>query len=359
MIVEQKLKIHCTDLSFWRYLTLLLLFIYQNAATQDLYSTSFSVRTLTEPSGEPLAGASVVLLGTTFGSVTDISGFCQLQNIPPGNYTLVASKSGFGSKVQKITIRPNVSHHFTLRLSEKPVSVKPAQPPHPRATEISRLLLGNSVNSMRSKVTNLEAFRVTETRTGMIASSVEPIIVENRGLGYRLSVDFDKLITSPRGVTWSGKVSLTTLSASSESEQEDWNRQRRIAYQGSLRHFLVSAANNTLSEEGFDVYLVSLADPNYVTLNRSTSRPAGREDYLEETRGLKTFKLTHKGWGLEVRYGRETIESEPQVSWIILPGLKAEFTDRGVLINPLSVRILGHWVKEGLAERLPLDYEPK
>ncbi len=365
MIIKQKLlicpKITLMDLRIWRYLTLLLLSIYQNATTQDPSITSFSslsVSTLTEQSGKPLGGASVVLLGTTFGSVTDISGVCQLQNIPPGNYTLVASKSGFDPKVLKITVRVNVSHHFIVRLNERPAAVKATQSAHPRAAEIARVLLGNSSNSMRCKVTNLEGFHVTETSTGMIVSSNEPVIIENRGLGYRLSLDLDTLIKSPRGTTWSGKVSFTTLSASAESEQEDWNQKRQIVYQGSLRHFLRSAANNTLSEEGFDVYLASAANA-YWRLNQGTTRPARREDYLEEIRGTKTFKLNHKGWALEVRYERETVGSEPQVSWIVLTGQKAEFTDRGVLVNPRSVRILGRWVEEGLADRLPLDYEPK
>ena len=45
-----------------------------------------------DDSGEPLWGANVYLLNTSFGASTDSAGTYQIQNIPVGKYTLVCEE---------------------------------------------------------------------------------------------------------------------------------------------------------------------------------------------------------------------------------------------------------------------------
>ncbi len=77
---------------------------------------------------KPIVGASVGLLGTTQGGATDAVGFFHL-HVPPGDYTLVVSYLGFGTRVQRVTVRANeatpVSANLqtaTLNLSEVTVT---------------------------------------------------------------------------------------------------------------------------------------------------------------------------------------------------------------------------------------------
>jgi TonB-linked SusC/RagA family outer membrane protein len=53
---------------------------------------------ITSESGEPLVGATVVVKGTTIGTVTDLDGNYVLSNIPSGDVTLVVSYIGYISK---------------------------------------------------------------------------------------------------------------------------------------------------------------------------------------------------------------------------------------------------------------------
>ena len=49
--------------------------------------------------GEPLIGANVIIVGTDFGSATDVNGNFFILNIPPGNYSVKISYIGYESKV--------------------------------------------------------------------------------------------------------------------------------------------------------------------------------------------------------------------------------------------------------------------
>jgi hypothetical protein len=44
--------------------------------------------------GEALAGANVVIEGTTSGAATNVDGYYAILNVPPGKYTVYASAIG-------------------------------------------------------------------------------------------------------------------------------------------------------------------------------------------------------------------------------------------------------------------------
>ena len=59
--------------------------------------------------GEPLAGANIVIDGTFLGAAADVEGDFFILNLPPGSYTVTASMVGY--RPQKITgLRINVAY---------------------------------------------------------------------------------------------------------------------------------------------------------------------------------------------------------------------------------------------------------
>jgi len=50
---------------------------------------------------EPLLGANVVLLGTTFGKSTDEKGNFEIVNLPPGTYVVRADADGFAREIYR------------------------------------------------------------------------------------------------------------------------------------------------------------------------------------------------------------------------------------------------------------------
>lgn len=57
--------------------------------------------------GEPMIFTTVLLQGTTIGTVTDVDGFFSIGNIPAGEYQLVVTSIGYDSSTVKINIKEN------------------------------------------------------------------------------------------------------------------------------------------------------------------------------------------------------------------------------------------------------------
>jgi outer membrane receptor protein involved in Fe transport len=58
--------------------------------------------------GEPLPGANIIVVGTTMGAATDMSGEFYIINVPPGTYTIEAQMMGYAS-MQMIDVRVYVN----------------------------------------------------------------------------------------------------------------------------------------------------------------------------------------------------------------------------------------------------------
>jgi len=75
-------------------------------------------RVLDKKTGEPLAGASVVVEGMTLGAATDAFGFYAILNVPAGTYAVEGSMVGFQSMtVTDVRVEPNHTTRLDLRLA--------------------------------------------------------------------------------------------------------------------------------------------------------------------------------------------------------------------------------------------------
>ena len=74
-----------------------LLLIMLVLAGNLLYSQSATIRGFIyeKESGEPVIFTNAYLLGTSYGSTTDINGYFAITQIPPGSYTLIVTYLGY------------------------------------------------------------------------------------------------------------------------------------------------------------------------------------------------------------------------------------------------------------------------
>jgi TonB-dependent receptor len=81
-----------------------------------LASSSISGSVKDAGTGEPLFGASIVLVGTSIGAATDMDGEYKLQNVKPGNYVIHVSYIGYQAQDYEVTIKDgvNAKHDFKL-----------------------------------------------------------------------------------------------------------------------------------------------------------------------------------------------------------------------------------------------------
>ena len=75
-----------------------------------------SGRILDATTGDPLAGANILLEGTSLGAAANLDGYYVILNVPPGNYTMKASMIGY-STYTIINVRVNIDLTSTVNFN--------------------------------------------------------------------------------------------------------------------------------------------------------------------------------------------------------------------------------------------------
>lgn len=84
-----------------RMLSVVLLLLLLSGSLVAQYAGKISGVVRDAATGEPLIGCNVVVVGTTFGAATDVSGSYFILNVPPGHYDLQASLVGYQKVLQQ------------------------------------------------------------------------------------------------------------------------------------------------------------------------------------------------------------------------------------------------------------------
>ncbi len=397
----------------------LLLFLGTTILTQAQVSIYGKVL---DTEGKPLKYAAVYLNNTTFGTTTDSHGAFLLSNVEHGYYTLVVSFLGYDSSTYAVKTT-DLPDEIVFKMMEKPDQLdeivikqenKWASKRAYFLRQFKENFLGQSFNAQKCKILNQDVIRFNYNQKEDIleAYAVSPIIIENNALGYKLTYDLIHWKLEPMGVTYLGYTKFEELKGKPR-KQKIWQRDRELAYNGSLRHFLNSTMeNDTLS--GFKIEEVKLIpNPDRPSdeeiakaenlikrkgnLQRNTFidnkeldrqlkyadsimslahlkkfvniviKPNLRiEDYLEEYDGELYIYSDNE---LRVRYLKEYAESNynnqayfspnHQVSKLTLYDSEVLLNPIGTFHNPLDVLSEGYWAFEKVGDLLPFNYRPK
>jgi len=78
--------------------------------------------------GEPLIGANVLVVGTTFGAATDANGIYIIRNLDPSNYTIKASYLGYKTvTISNVVVNVDLTTEVNFQLPGKNISVGTVQ----------------------------------------------------------------------------------------------------------------------------------------------------------------------------------------------------------------------------------------
>jgi len=211
--------------------------------------------------GAAIANASVFITNSSKGTVSSSKGEFELNGVPEGVYDLVASCIGFETQV------------YTYKASQLPLRLQIQM--KPKADELKEVVIepyekngwetwgkffsdnfiGSSADARDCRIINYQVlhFRNSKKKNLLTVTAEEPLIIENKALGYRLqyqlegfSFDFDKKI-----LLYFGYTLFRELNNKGPKTWQLKNRQR--AYNGSMAHFMRSLYTNHLPEEGFEV----------------------------------------------------------------------------------------------------------
>ncbi|MGG8495436.1 carboxypeptidase-like regulatory domain-containing protein [Tenacibaculum sp. TC6] len=384
-----------------------------------LYAQIVITGKVTTSQNEPLEGASVYLNNTTIGTITNAEGEFSLP-VKKGNYDLIVSFIGFNSfqttindKNQKINFHIQLTPDTTL-LNE--VEIKETVYDKDWKYNLQRFkqaLLGRSKVADNCVITNEKDlhFDYNASTNTLTALAKKPLVIKNKELGYLITYDLVNFTLTSQHLVFSGYAQYKNLR---KSVSKKWEKNRRIAYNGSRMNFLRCLLNQNLKDEGFFVnQFKRLENPNRpseekiklaqelvklhgninfsqeITIPKTpldsalvvlkNARLPKYQDFLYKTdvpysemitattTPLLSFenflsitytKEIEEDNFLKGRFGQRKKQSGVQTSSIVLLDGPVEIYTTGIVSNPTSVFNEGYWAFKALANMLPLDYSP-
>ncbi|WP_456425501.1 carboxypeptidase-like regulatory domain-containing protein [Rhodocaloribacter sp.] len=341
--------------------------------------------------GAPLPGANVFVAGTMLGASTDAEGFFSITGLPLGTLEVVASFLGYDAVTERMRFDEGGTRERTFRLTPRVIESEGIE-----VTALSektwkkhfdrfrKFFLGVSRNASKCEILNPEVldFEVGEDEDErFVVRAREPLMIENRALGYLLQFVLDEFELRERRhyVKYSGRVGFTEMTPAGEKERKKWEKRRREAYNGSLRHFLTALVRDRLWDEGF-MLLSEEKSQESVYAGVPGNRPATRVNGVKPHEVLEAAelpferRLSFPGY-LKVIYFNEqpsaqylkfreyaarrirTSEDE-QVSYIALNQPDVLITTDGLVEDTYALTKFGYWYFERVAELLPMEYHP-
>lgn len=221
--------------------------------------------TIVSQKGEPLAGANVFIPNTAMGTVSGANGSFVLRRLPAGNFKIAVSHIGYEVYTANISKQERAKPFQIVlapRISElKSVTIRNYVDKgwSKWGNTFTEAFVGTSSYATKTRILNQDAVRFVylENLHELHAFADEPVILENRALGYRVSIDLvDFTLDVANNQVDYQIYSFFTPLEGTEDEMAGWKKNRREAYSFSLMHFMRALHANELKEEGFEIRLL-------------------------------------------------------------------------------------------------------
>ncbi len=328
-----------------------------------------------DETGTPLAGAHVFIAASMMGTATDDEGRFVLDRVPLGAHRLYVSMLGYEPALRDTLLHQAPPYVFDFRLrptvieiGQVTVSAKEAKRWQRRLRRFEKLFLGETDNAEHTTILNPEVLSFDSSWGKLAASASAPLIIENRALGYRIQYFLKEFIRSGNTIKYDGEPLFEELNAESEEEEAQWIENRRKAYDGSFRHYMLALLDGRWEKEGFMSYRRFSLDRLHSTHDRFGINP---EKLLHE--GPSPAEKELRFWGfLEVIYINELEDDaylrwqgrsawynrHNQRSWMKLTDGPTLIDHTGEVLDPYGVTVYGYFAFERVADELPKEYRP-
>jgi hypothetical protein len=326
--------------------------------------------TVTDDAGSPLPGVNVFLAQTQRGTTTDAEGRYRLGRVPLGAHRLVASIVGYETAAQDLVLRePGAARTVDFRLGEAEYELGEVTVESTRDAEwqeryerFERRFIGETANAAETEILDPYVLDFDQRRGTLYAEAREPLVVENRGLGYRVRYDLTAFEARSDANFYDGEPLFEELEPADE------------AYLGSPRHLLRSLIAGNAEEQGFRLFLLPPQGPGGFGGgfgNRQTNRfPTSADEILERTDdgyrlefvGLLEVvylgeaedpKYLDREWARERRPTRDVQTSQLRFP---IAETAAELDRFGRELDPRSIVVSGYMAFERFADDLPREY---
>ena len=356
------------------FLTFLTFSVFGQSSSQFVIKGNVS----DQQTGETLPFASVFLANTTVGTVTNEKGDFVLRIPKSGSYDLIIKFSGYKTYTQSVQFFEPQTFEVNAKLEVETRVIKGVTVTAKKDDEWRRNLedfkmgfLGTSPFARQCKILNEEVidFYFDQENNTFEAFASEPLIIENKALGYRIKYVLEGYMVyfNERYSSYWGYPSYEELRGDKKPRAR-WLKNREIAYMGSVDHFFSSLFNNRLKEDGYMVQMARDVDgKRYLDRNELDLYQFVKPGSTENSKRLEFENI------LYVTYTKELISPEMgsviNVSDVPVYGNKQrsqfrllegktyiEFEKNGYVYNPLDYLVADYWAVEKMGDLMPIDY---
>ena len=370
--------------------------------TVSLFSqTRIDGRIIDKSTSEPLVGVNVFFSKTTWGATTDDNGFYTLTNIPAGQYELVVSMIGYEVEREQMIIKSDERFTLNFRLqsrailmSEINVTVKTDRVWKKSYDRFRRSFLGTSKNGESCLILNEFVLTFDDNGQYFKAKASQPIRIENPELGYRITYILDDFEIDGTEVRYAGDHYYESMSSKSKRQLKKWEKNRKKAYNGSLRHLLKTLTDRFDLRFTFNEGMI-IQNDNWNSIAGRKKDPLVREGFSismnkkdlfgtsliieEEYKPLRSDTLVFPGATYEqpllsfegrmmVVYMKESPElaymmendspsSYKQTSYLLLRADSVNYDRDGRYFEPYMIEQQGYSSWERIVDQLPFNYE--
>ena len=334
------------------------------------------------------------------GTTTDEHGFYSFKNIPKGRYEMVISMIGYKMDKVNVNLFEEDRLKMNFRLISEPIKMKEIEVSSKSNKQwkkdyklFKKQFLGTSLNGESCRILN--EYVLSFNRDGNIfsAEALQPLEIENRRLGYILTYYLDEFKIDKIYTKFSGEFFFAEMEPINERQAKKWEKNRKKAYFGSLRHFLSTLGKrfdmrfqktvlgfeerdnwksikgrklDPLINEGFTVLLSKRLDPKEFYADDKLYRSLKNDTLVSGTIIDSELELSFNG-KMKIIYRKESEENNyamdrrkkiesTQTSYLILKKGSVVFDKKGRYFELYMIEQQGYTAWERVGERLPLDY---
>lgn len=326
--------------------------------------------------GMPLSGVHVFLSGTQIGTATNQNGQYRLKRIPHGGHRLVVSHIGYKKELTSIIIGPGQTKAMDFKLTPVIYELPEifvgnlGKKWEKKLRRFTDLFIGSSEWADSVRILNPEVLRFKTRWFGRLsAEALAPLEIENRALGYHIIYYLDEFHHNGLRTRWDGEPLFTEMTPSDSSQANYWKENRKEAFYGSLRHFLLALLQGRLKEKGFILYTIRESVHDFSPRNRFPVKAKhlideGEKYYLHHFNFFGRLEIIYtkdqEDWNY-VRWQRSARKSPAaiQTSYLELNDQPITIDSDGEILEPYGATQFGYFAFQRIAYATPREYRPK
>jgi hypothetical protein len=329
--------------------------------------------------GQPIEFVHVFIANTTIGKTTDEKGNFNLENLDIGEFDLVASIVGYELFVKRINIIAGQTSDISIkmkpqliRLDEVEISSSKDRKWQRQLKKFSKEFLGSGPNARKCEILNpwVIDFEKEEASGMNIATADVQIEVLNDALGYKVYFNLKPFQWNSGYISFFGYTSFELLEPDSKEKEREWAVNRKLTYEGSMRHMFYAIANHRIKEEGFEIYQYNkhiggqrmgrAVKVNLADLVGNQLLDFDSKSVVRHSIGTDQVLIDYYG-KLEVIYKKIGWEYSPYPDEPFLVSTINFFkpvrcTSHGYVFDQLNYEVSGYFILSRLANMLPFEY---